>query len=201
MEKETLKQKLLPSIIILVIAGIAMFKLLDGYVANYISGSVKDGALIYAAARGINSLVSMAQTITLETGMFVTGSISIGEILDPLNDLIERFSSVMTLALGALIGMKILLIISSYDFVNYLILLLALANIYAIFFSWENQRSSILKLFLVMVFIRFSLVIIIGLNGITDQIFLAKNITAEEQKIEQFKHQLNLDKLNKRTQM
>ncbi len=196
--KKYINRNIILSTIIILIALASNFKVIDGYVDNYSTKSIKNAAIIYASARGINSLVSMAQTITLEAGMFVSGSVSIGEILDPLNDLIERFSTVMSFVLGALVGIKVLLAISSHDFFNYLITVLAITSVLAIYFNRHWQRELLLKLFVIMIFIRFSLGLMVAFNSVIDHAFLWDEVVKHEQKIEKFRNDLNLDKINKK---
>ncbi len=60
------------------------------------------GFAVYAGARAINAVVSVLQTGEINAGLGVGGSLAIGEILDPLNDLIERFSVVLMICLMSL---------------------------------------------------------------------------------------------------
>ena len=60
---------------------------------------------VYAIARSLNGVISVAQGTELEVAPVGVGvSVSVGEILDPLNDLIERFSWLILLALSSLGG-------------------------------------------------------------------------------------------------
>jgi hypothetical protein len=55
-------------------------RLLDDYVDEYTTTSIKNAALTYATARGINALVSMMQSSEVEAGVgIVSGSITIGD--------------------------------------------------------------------------------------------------------------------------
>ena len=84
---------------------------LDKYSDNYTRKSIYEAGSTYAVARGINAIVSVLQSSTVTTGVGVEGSMTIGEVLDPMNDLIERFSKVMTVVLSSLVLQKILLVI------------------------------------------------------------------------------------------
>ena len=82
------------AILIVVLVGVSSSRLLDDYVDDYTTGAIKNAAITYATARGINALVSMMQSSEVEAGIgVVSGSVTIGELLDPLNDMIERFST------------------------------------------------------------------------------------------------------------
>jgi hypothetical protein len=65
---------------------------------------------VFAVARTLNGVISAAQgtEVALEPGG-VGVVLSVGEILDPINDLIERFSAVMLIAASSL-GLQALLL-------------------------------------------------------------------------------------------
>jgi predicted ATP-dependent Lon-type protease len=98
--------KALVSVLIVVLVALSSTRVLDDYVDEYTNESIRNAALTYASARGINALVSVLQSTEVEVGVIVSGSMTIGEVLDPLNDMIERFSSVMTWVLASLAAQK-----------------------------------------------------------------------------------------------
>ena len=60
----------------------------DARAEAYVDDAILDAGIIYGAARGINAVVSVIQSADVS---FLVASLSPGEILDPINDLIERF--------------------------------------------------------------------------------------------------------------
>lgn len=54
-------------------------------------------AIAFAISRGINALVSFLQDADLQLGLGISAQFSPGEFLDPLNDMVERFSWLMLL--------------------------------------------------------------------------------------------------------
>ena len=75
--------------VVLVLMSISWLNLLDDYGDRYTTNALKQSAASYAVARGINAVVSVLQSTEVSVGF---ASISPGEALDPLNDLVERFS-------------------------------------------------------------------------------------------------------------
>lgn len=69
--------------------------ILDEFSSKDINASISSAGLIYGTARGINALVSLLQGTEFSIP-FLT--FSIGEVLDPVNDLIERFSGIILIA-------------------------------------------------------------------------------------------------------
>ncbi|HYE52008.1 MAG TPA: hypothetical protein VEB20_20605 [Azospirillaceae bacterium] len=65
-------------------------------------------AALFATARGLNAAISVAQSAEVSAGVGVQGTVSPGQALDPVNDLVERFSSVMLTATVALSGTLLL---------------------------------------------------------------------------------------------
>jgi len=65
-------------------------------------------AALFATARALNAAISVAQSAEVSAGVGVQGTVSPGQALDPVNDLVERFSSVMLTATVALSGTLLL---------------------------------------------------------------------------------------------
>ena len=55
----------------------------------------------YGVARGLNALISIMQESSVSAGFVVEGTIALGQVLDPINDLLERFSSLLLLSLAS----------------------------------------------------------------------------------------------------
>ncbi|MHC9511679.1 hypothetical protein [Kangiella sp. M94] len=95
-------------------------KALDHFGEEYANQALKRALISFAVARTLNGLISVAQEA--EVAMQPAGvglNISPGEILDPVNDLIERFSLVMLVAASAIGVQKLLLAMSAWEVFNY----------------------------------------------------------------------------------
>lgn len=82
----------------------------DTAAAARLEDSLARALTVFAAARGLNAVISLFQGTELDlspAGLGVT--VSVGEVLDPINDLVERFSWVM-LAASASLGAQRLLV-------------------------------------------------------------------------------------------
>ena len=141
--------------------------------AAYVNGeSIKDAAIIYGVARSINGVISLIQSAELGA---IVGSIHPGELLDPINDLIERFSSVMAWSLSSLVLQKILLsVFSSYSFKIIFTICCALM----LFWRWlpvpKHVSTRAWSIFLVIASLRFSIAIVCALTAAVDQSFIQK---------------------------
>ncbi|HEX6707749.1 MAG TPA: hypothetical protein VF169_23535 [Albitalea sp.] len=93
-----------------VVVALAWLKPLDQGAENHLKAGLKRALATYAVARTINGVVSVAQ----ETGVSVQpGGVGMtfapGQLLDPINDLVEQVSSVM-LAVSVSFGIQLLLL-------------------------------------------------------------------------------------------
>jgi len=193
-------RKLLGSLFIAALVLISSIKLLDDYVDDYTTASITDAAITYATARGLNAVVSMIQSSSIEAGVgFVSGSVTIGELLDPINDMLERFSSVMTVVLASLAGQKVLLLIASHKLFIYLLAFVGIAAILALNFGKAGIQNLFFRAFLVLAFIRFCLAIAVALNSGVDLLFLEQQTRDNTEQIKAF--QSNLLEINSAEKM
>jgi len=122
-----------------------------------INESMQEAAVVFGVVKGLNAVISLAQGT--EVG-FVGLTISIGEILDPINDLVERFSLVMLASIVSLGIQKILMnVVVSNGFNVLLLLSIILVNIW-LFVRFKNDakvRGLFYKTTVVLIFLRFSI--------------------------------------------
>lgn len=160
---------------------------LDYYSAKNIDASLYSAGAIYGTARGINALVSLLQGTELNVP-FLT--FSIGEVLDPVNDLIERFSDVILLALGSLALQKILLTIVSARLFNILLSVIAACTAVSLLPGRSGLSRALLRTFLLIAFVRFSLGIVVLANGWIDAAFLDEGDQRRHAAMEKFQGEL-----------
>ncbi len=125
-----------------------------------------DRAMItFGLAKGLNAVISLIQGTELSfTPVGVGLNFSVGEVLDPFNDIVERFSWVMLFASVSLGIQKLLLILSSKLFIQ---VALGLSALITILFIWVKQMKNSLflsysiKLFALLLLLRFSAIIFV----------------------------------------
>jgi hypothetical protein len=178
--------KALVSVLIVVLVALSSTRVLDDYVDDYTNESIRNAALTYASARGINALVSVLQSTEVEAGVIVSGSMTIGEVLDPLNDMIERFSSVMAWVLASLAAQKLLLLFASHVLFLYLVAVLGVVSLLLIYFGRSGAQSLVFRCFLVVVFVRFALGLAVALNSVADTLLLDQQLRENDQEMGQF---------------
>lgn len=97
---------------------------------------------VYAVARGLNAVVSMAQGTELSIEPLGVGvTLAPGEILDPLNDLIEQVSTVLLIA-SASIGMqKIVVAMGDINTFRWLIVALSLLSLASLLLKSPPRKA------------------------------------------------------------
>lgn len=161
--------RIIQSIIMLFLFGFAISQPLEKLAFDYNNHSINGALAIYATTRALNAGISMLQGVDINALVL---SVPIGEALDPLNDLIERFSWVVMMALVSLGIQKIMLGLVASQAMN-----LILASVGAIYLAmlWlmpqSKYRTYGYKLTCILLFVRFSLSIVLVCNYALDNYF------------------------------
>ncbi len=147
--------------------GLALTGFADDTSDTYADEAFKRALVTFAVARSLNGVISVAQgtEVAVEPGG-VGVNLTVGQILDPINDLIEQFSSVMLVATTSLGLQNLLLGMAGWWGVT---LVLGAAALFLIISTWwpggaaRATSALAMKIFLITVFLRFALpALIIG---------------------------------------
>lgn len=169
-------RKSLYTLLMVLVAAIAATGVADRVSDDYAEAALKRALATFAVARTLNGVISVAQgtEIALEPGG-VGVMLTPGQILDPINDLVERFSSVMLVAASSL-GLQIVLL----DILSWWVLTAALIAtlVVALLLLWspqlrENRFIAIIpRVALALTVIRFALPVIIICTNFVFETFL-----------------------------
>lgn len=185
------RQWLLTAVVAITIV-LSVFNPVDRLAEREYESLFERALITFALARTLNGLISAVQGTELAlqpAGVGVT--LTPGEILDPVNDLVERFSWIMlgaTLSLGV---QQVLLEVGQWWGVK---LLLALAGLAWLAFSIIRTRGQgtqignaekyLLRVLLVMLFIRFAVPLAMIANEAVYAVFLETRYEESTQVIE-----------------
>ena len=199
----TKRRKVLWTVLAVLTAALAMTGFADGISDDYADEAFKRALVTFAVARTLNGVISVAQgtEVAVEPGG-VGVNFTVGQILDPINDLIEQFSSVMLVATSSLGLQNILLNMTSWWGVT---AFLALAGLFLVGVTWwpggakALTNSIAVRLFLVAAFMRFALPVLIVGTHIIFSAFLESEhdaatavLEATSTEIEEFNSQESL---------
>lgn len=177
-----LQRAILP-LILLILVACAWFGPLDAPATEKVDAGLKRALVSFATARALNGVISVAQgtEVSLQPAG-VGATFAPGQLLDPLNDLVERFSDLM-LGASVLFGaQKILLGVGGYWPISSVLTVAALAWSWL----WLRQRridpwlSRLLVLFLML---RFAVPAVTLGTDLVWQQFLADDYRVSQQVI------------------
>lgn len=134
---------------------------LAGIAGQDLSDMLRTTLSIYALARGLNAVISMAQGTSLSIEPMGVGvTLTPGQVLDPLNDLVEQFALLLLLASASLGVQQI--IVELGDIATFRYGLSALCLVLAIGYYFRPQLSQsrvsrwLFGLIVVMTLLRFA---------------------------------------------
>ena len=155
-----MKQKLLFSLLLISLTLVTFYSSIDMHAKKLLDEALLRSFSAFGLAKALNAAISMLQGTQLSlmpAGVGIT--LSIGEILDPFNDMVERFSWVMLLASVSLGIQKVLLALGGKLFLKVTV---ALVGLVALAMLWSNKKrafANLFKLFLFFLLLRFFAVI------------------------------------------
>ena len=161
-------QKLMIMVVAILMA-LSWLNVVDDYGDRYTTNALKQSAASYAVARGINAVVSVLQSTEVSVGF---ASLSPGEVLDPLNDLVERFSWIAMMAMASLGLQKLLLLIASSILFKILITITGAMLIYSLLRKNSRAKNAMIRLFVIAFFLRFAVGTVVLANNIVEYVFL-----------------------------
>lgn len=171
--------KLLLSIFTISAVFIAITFAIDTTAKTLVDDSFSQAIIVFGSAKALNAVISLAQGTELSLPFFV---VAIGEVLDPVNDLVEQFSLVMLASMTSLGIQKIFLNFVTNEIYNYLLLVLVIVlNIwlYKRFRNDNKLRDIFFKVVFVLLFLRFAIPMISYVNDISYNYFVKEEYNIE----------------------
>ena len=188
---------------------------LDDFAHEQVANTTTESIGIYAAARLINASISVLQTSQVNVPLLA--SIQIGELLDPINDVVERLSSAMIWAIGSLFLQRIVLEITSSPVFKWTFFAFGLAVIFALLlFSWERSRNVflrtltipevkldgcqdlIVRVFVIAAIFRFIVPVFIAISFLISQMILESEINENRESLSSFSAQVAMGSVDDR---
>ncbi|NNE35610.1 MAG: hypothetical protein HKN13_10245 [Rhodothermales bacterium] len=171
--------KLLRTALIVVIAIAAISGTTDSVSERYAEQALTRALATFTVARTLNGVISVAQgtEVAVEPGG-VGVILTPGQVLDPVNDLIERFSSVMLIAASSL-GLQLVLLKITSSWVVTALLIAALcvwlATVWMQGIQGNRYVAMALRFSLMLVFVRFAIPVVIICTNFLFSAFLQED--------------------------
>lgn len=157
---------------------------------NYFDKALKNAAVTFAVARVLNGIISVIQHVEVAATPAGVGlSAAPGQILDPLNDMVEQFSTVMLMATVSLAIQKLLLSFSGWwaakiVIASLLLLLMTLLMLDHFKNVGQVNKGTLYKFILLLLFVRFALPFVAISSSIVEALFLNAPIQAKTEKLQ-----------------
>ena len=153
------------SVVIVVFFLLNLIVTLNAEAMQLLDASFNRAMVAFGLAKGLNAVISLIQGTELSfTPVGVGINFSVGEVLDPFNDIVERFSWVMLFSSISLGVQKLLLILSGKLFLQ---LALGVSAIVAVGALWIKKLQNTLflnltlKFFALLIILRFSAIVFV----------------------------------------
>jgi hypothetical protein len=177
--------KLVIAIFALAPVVVALAGLVDGPSRGYAEAALARSLVTFAIARTLDGAISVAQgtEVAVEPGG-VGVNFALGQALDPINDLVERFSAAMLVATSSLALQGVLLEMSEWWVTNLALVIAAALALVAVWgpawFPWISTRSAI-RVLSIVVFVRFAVpVFVLGSTLVFDTFLAAQQQVAND---------------------
>jgi len=154
---------------------------MDKQAEDYLDRALQTAATAYVSARALNAVISVLQETEVELSAALVGvNLAPGQILDPINDLVERFSAWMLIATSSLAIQKFLLLVSASWPMKALFLAAVCA---ALWWFWRHPEGLtpgktrlILSLLGVLILMRFALPVMALGSDALDRFFFQQPV-------------------------
>ena len=134
-------KKIIVTLVVLLCVLLVQMGWLDEQGKDYAEQGLKRALVTYAIARGLNGVISVAQGTEVAVQPVGVGlTFAPGQILDPVNDLIERFSTVVLVSAASLGMQRMLIEITAWFWFSLLCSFLLLVSAFMI---WKSHAVSL----------------------------------------------------------
>ena len=172
---------------------------IDDNAKKLVDESFKQSVIVFGSAKALNAVISLAQGTQLNLPFVI---VAVGEILDPINDLIEQFSLVMLASMVSLGIQKILLNFVTNDIYNYILFTFVIVfNIWLFkrFSNDEKLRDIFFKITFILLFLRFAIPMIGYVNEVSYNYFVKPQYNIEKLNQDILKVKDDVSKINQET--
>ena len=172
---------------------------LDDFAHESVVKTTNESIALFAISRSINAAVSLFQGSKVP---FL--QLSVGELLDPLNDAIERLSSVLVWAIGSLFLQRVALEVASSSVSKWTFLAVGLIAITTsllstwqrfrhLFGGGERFRDLSVRLFIYLAVFRFIVPVFAIISFLVGQLLFDAEINKNKEELSMFSEEISVD--------
>lgn len=163
------------TLLIAAVIAVSWTQALDQTALTETNATFKRALAAFAVARGLNGVISVAQGTELAVQPVGVGvTLTVGEVLDPLNDLVESFAWLALMASVSLGTQMLLAEAVGNPWVNTLVTVVAVAFLTALWWPGAGSaRATLMRAFTLAVFARFLFALVTLTTAWVDRTVLA----------------------------
>ena len=181
---------------------------LDRFAQGEVADTTNESIGIYVVSRAINALVSVLQTSEIKLPLLA--SAEVGQMLDPVNDAVERLSSILVWAVGSLFVQRILLEVAASPVFKWVLCSIGVAmTAFLLLMEWdrfrvgsrrilavsdstlERFRDWLVRLFVAAAIVRFIVPAFIALSFLVSEVFLESGIAKNVEQLSLLRAQVS----------
>lgn len=192
---KSIPQRLALTALLIILALLSVSGVLDEKGDQYTQQGFKRALITFAVARGLNGVISVAQETEVSmqpAGVGIT--VLPGQILDPVNDLIERFSWVMLASSTSLGLQKLFSSIVNWPVFSWLLLLWVAAIVALIWLPTKinrDRKKMLIKITAVFFLLRFLVPVIAISSEAVYSVFLEQRYETSLQALKRAKDEVS----------
>lgn len=157
---------------------------LDAPAMQQVDAGLKRALISFATARALNAVISVAQGTALSVQPLGVGvTLTPGQLLDPVNDLVEKFSTLMLAASVAFGVQKALIAMGGYWVISLALTAVALAWA-GMHFRRQAPPLWLSRVLVVLLMLRFAIPVVTLGSDLLWQKFLASDYAASQSQID-----------------
>lgn len=184
-----LTRKFIYSLLLVALMALIQFGTLDRLGHEYTEAGFKRALVVFALSRGLNGIISVAQGTEVAIEPVGIGlNFKPGEILDPVNDLVERFSWVMLASSTSFGIQRVLLDAMASSWLTYITLGAVASLLWVLWWpthSLIGTRRFLCRIALVLLVLRFSVALMAIGSESFYRAFLAPQYSESQTQLEQ----------------
>lgn len=185
--------KIFLSIVLIILSLVSLIFDVDKHAIDLYYQSFDRAVYSFALAKGLNAVISVIQSSEINVSFFVGATVGLGEILDPLNDMVERFSWIM-LTSSVSIGIQhLLLILGKSVFIKAALIVSMVVTVMVMWIKKLHNSTALLvllKVFVLLLVLRFGAVVFIYTNEAFYNNIYAQNYKSSTSFISEYKSDL-----------
>lgn len=193
---------------LLVLTVLSLLGAVDLFADDLLAETTAESIGVYALSRSINAGISVSQSAQFGVGI----TVQVGEMLDPINDAVERLSSTMVWAIGSLLLQRLVLEVTSTAMFQWSFFCIGVATSALLLVSgWDrcrelvcvrlhvtdsglsHCRSLLMRVFVVGAIIRFIVPVFVITSSLAADMFVGATVQEQRDRLSAFSADVGAD--------